>query len=35
MFYTYPVEKNDLPFLYELYVSTRWEEVRSWGWMKR
>lgn len=32
MIHTYPVGEEDSQFLYELYVTTRWEEVRSWGW---
>ena len=27
-----PVEADDHPFLYELYCSTRQEELAAWGW---
>lgn len=27
-----PITKDDEPFLYEVYVSTRRKEIDSWGW---
>lgn len=29
---TVPVQSDDGPFLFDLYVSTRCEEIASWGW---